>query len=201
MNWLAHAYLSEPDIHFRLGNVLADLVSPTELSGMCEPFRRGVNLHRRIDAFTDTHPTVLRSRSRLQGEQRRFAGIIIDVYYDHLLALDWEQHSPELLESFAHDFYKEAQAQQASLPSEARWVLERMIQEDRLTSYRDVEGVYSALKRLSERISVRLGRSVALESAVPQLLDESHVLARDFDEFFPSLKRHVESLPQGDIGA
>ncbi|WP_395734591.1 hypothetical protein [Prosthecobacter sp.] len=60
MNWLAHLYLSEPEVEFRVGNLLPDWVGPWEMVGLAEGFQRGIARHRRIDAFTDAHPVVRR---------------------------------------------------------------------------------------------------------------------------------------------
>lgn len=65
MNWLAHVFHSEPEVEFRLGNPLADIVRGKELRRMSPGFRLGALRHRQIDAFTDAHPVVKRSRSRV----------------------------------------------------------------------------------------------------------------------------------------
>jgi acyl carrier protein phosphodiesterase len=200
VNWLAHLYLSEPAIEFRLGNLLADLVTAEETAGLGEDFCRGVRRHRAIDAFTDAHPVVRQSRARLNGAHRRFAGILVDVFYDHLLAAGWDRHSDELLESFTAGFHTEARASSLALPPLAARVLQRMIAEDRLASYAGIEGVYAALQRLSEHLSERLGRPCVLAEGMPQLLAHREALAADFHQFFPELKSHVAGLPQSEAG-
>jgi acyl carrier protein phosphodiesterase len=80
VNWLAHVFLSEPDVEFRLGNLLADIVRGEELRRMSPDFQRGVLRHMQIDAFTDAHPLVKRSRSRISPESRRFSGVLVDVF-------------------------------------------------------------------------------------------------------------------------
>ena len=82
MNWLAHVFLSEQNLEFRLGNLLADIVRGEQRSGMSADFLRGVQCHQAIDSFTDSHPLVRRSRARIGAEQRRFSGVLVDVFYD-----------------------------------------------------------------------------------------------------------------------
>ncbi len=81
LNWLAHVFLSEPDVEFRLGNLLADIVRGEELRRMSAGFQRGVQKHKQIDAFTDSHPLVKRSRSRSERRvpsfQRRARGCFL----------------------------------------------------------------------------------------------------------------------------
>ena len=85
VNWLVHVFLSKPDIEFRLGNLLADLVKGRDRAAMPSLFLEGVRQHQRIDAFTDTHPVVRRSRARIGGDYGHARGILVDVFYDHFL--------------------------------------------------------------------------------------------------------------------
>src|SRR4026208_598678 len=105
MNWLAHLYLSEPTPAFRIGNLLPDLVPASELVDLPGDFRRGVEQHRRIDAFTDSHPIVRRSMNRVSPPFRRFAGVLVDVFYDHILAREWNSFSSGPLSEFAQEVY------------------------------------------------------------------------------------------------
>src|SRR5262249_24110257 len=76
---------------FRLGNLLADLVKGRDRASMSPAFLEGVRQHHAIDVFTDAHQTVHRSRARIGGDFPHATGILVDVFYDHFLALDWEQ--------------------------------------------------------------------------------------------------------------
>ena len=93
MNWLAHVFLSEPNVEFRLGNLLADLVRGDARAAVSAEFARGAEQHKRIDAYTDAHPIVRRSRARIRTEYRRFSGVLVDVFYDYFLANDWSRYS------------------------------------------------------------------------------------------------------------
>src|SRR3954463_9153752 len=105
MNWLAHLFLSQPDPAFRVGNLLPDLLPISALSDLAPEILRGVRQHRRIDAFTDTHPVVRRSINRLNPPLRRFGGIVVDVFYDHFLSRDWERYSKVPLSNFIGEIY------------------------------------------------------------------------------------------------
>ena len=194
MNWLAHVFLSPPEIEFRLGNLLADLVKGKQRAEMSAGFLRGVRRHQAIDAFTDFHPIVHQSRARLGGEFRHTTGILVDVFYDHFLALSWERYSAEPLEAFTAKLYADIRTQLAIFPAEAQAGLDRMINEDRLGSYRTIEGITQTLRRVSQRLAARVGRDFGLESGVAELLANFDGLANDFAEFFPLLQAHVGTL-------
>jgi len=92
MNWLAHLYLSEPKVEFRLGNVMTDVLKGHRWPGMSDDFLAGIDCHHEIDYFTDRNAIVDRSKSRLKGNPR-LRGIVMDVYYDYLLTLHWANYS------------------------------------------------------------------------------------------------------------
>jgi len=191
MNWLAHAFLSPEAGDFRLGNLLADMVRGADRLEMSEAFRRGAACHQRIDLFTDAHEIVRRSRERVAPVNRRFAGILVDIFYDHFLARDWQLYCDETLRDFTNAVYADLRVIQPSLRGEASEVVERMIEEDRLASYETVDGIAAALHRLSARFVARRGRSFDIASAVRDLVDQHVELASDFASFFPELQRFL----------
>lgn len=188
MNWLAHVFLSEPDIEFRLGNLLADIVRGEELRRMSAGFQRGVQKHKQIDAFTDAHPLVKRSRARVSPEFRRFSGVLVDVFYDHLLATRWNDYSPIVLDAFTAKFYADIESSSIELPTSARVTLDRIIRHDLLGAYRGMEGVERSLRRLSAYLSSRWRREFALEKGVSDLIARRDEFDADFAEFFPQLQ-------------
>jgi acyl carrier protein phosphodiesterase len=196
MNWLAHLLLSPPDTEFQLGNLLADFVRGTERERMSAGFRDGVRCHLRIDAFTDEHPIMHRSKGRLDPRFRRFAGIIMDVFYDYLLARHWDRFCDQSLREFTRHFHRLALPHAPALPRDAAWILQRMIEEDRLYSYREIGGVELALSRLSNRLNARFHRGICLQDAVPALLACEAALEQDFLEFFPELVKASRTGPR-----
>jgi len=191
MNWLAHVFLSEPDVECRLGNLLADRIKGKARAGLSARFQRGLKCHQAIDAFTDYHPVVGRSTARIAQEHHPFAGILVDVFYDHFLAKNWDQYATVPLDRFTAELYESMRAYPIDLPAEAADTLRRIIAEDRLGSYRHVAGIEAVLRRLSARLTERLNRPFALERAISELTTHAESLERDFAEFFPALQAQV----------
>ncbi len=187
MNWLAHLYLSEPETEFRLGNLLADQVKGAERLRMSPAFLRGMTCHQVIDAFAESHPIVKCSRQRIGPEQRRFSGILVDVFYDHFLARDWLHFSTIPLAQFNQEAYRAFTPHISALPEEARITVERIIEHDWLTSYREIAGIEDVLQRLSGRLTERLQRPMSLHSAVKDLRTHYGEFENDFQKFFPDL--------------
>ena len=187
MNWLAHLYLSEPDPAFRIGNLLPDMAPPGVLAGLPEAYQAGIARHRRIDRFTDAHPVVRESVGRFAPPLRRFGGILTDIFYDHFLARDWSHYSDVPLTDFTRDFYRSVPAHRRHLPPDARRVFFYMRAGDWLASYREVDGIRDALRRLSHRFR----RPVELAPATKVLEDHYDAFHNDFRRFFPDLRAHL----------
>ncbi|MFO0851190.1 MAG: ACP phosphodiesterase [Gemmataceae bacterium] len=189
MNLLAHALLAGEDPDAVVGNLIADFIRPADLDSLPPGVRRGVLLHRHIDGFTDRHPVVQRSIARIGGRWGWFSGILIDVYYDHILAAGWDRFHDQPLRAFVDGVHEVLTAQLADVPADAGQILRGFVAADRLASYASADGITDALARLSDRIAARLPkRAVRLEEAVPDLLGSHQELAEDFETFFPAVR-------------
>lgn len=187
MNWLAHVFLSPPDIEFQLGNLLADFVRGAERERMSARFKEGVQCHMEIDAFTDAHPLVQRSKARIEPRFRRFAGVLVDIYYDHLLARSWERFSEVPLREFTSNFQARALDYTPSLSPEVASNLQRMMENDRFWRYREKSGIQLVLQQLSGRLNLRWNRDIRLHEALPSIVACDQEFEGDFETFFPEL--------------
>ncbi|HVF84396.1 MAG TPA: ACP phosphodiesterase [Abditibacteriaceae bacterium] len=183
MNWLAHLLLSEPTPAFRIGNMLPDMLRLSDLNAMPTEFQCGIARHRAIDAFTDSHPVVRRSIERIQPPFRRWGGVLVDVFYDHFLARDWPLYSLVPLDDFAQQIYRDFDLCREHLPPQLRAQFQQMKYDDWLCSYREIDGIETALRR----IEGRLRKPFALHQATRELENNYDELADDFREFFPQL--------------
>lgn len=183
VNHLAHFLLSGSSPEALAGSLLGDFVKGRVSDSYHPPVRDAILLHRRIDAFTDSHPVVARSRHRISSGRRRYAGILVDLFYDHFLARSWEVHAAVSLPDFCAAVYAGLDAGRDLLPERAARMATRMAAEDWLISYREVDGITAALARVSRCLS----RPNDLGDATEELLGSYSALTADFDEFFPCL--------------
>lgn len=187
MNYLAHLYLAEPTPPSLLGNLMADSVKGSNLSFLPEAVQAGVRMHRRVDAFTDCHPLVQRSISRISKNWGWYSGILIDVFYDHLLATSWNRYSNESLRDDIDRFHSQLLEGVPLVPS-SREMIESLIGNDRLYSYSTTAGIADALTWIAQRLLERMpNREIHLERALPELVACRSVLEVDFHEFFAEL--------------
>lgn len=181
MNYLAHLYLAERTGTSFTGNFLGDFVRG-RLDGRFTPeIEAGIRLHRRIDSYSDSHPLLMRTRARFDPPYRRYAGILLDVYFDHLLARHWPEFHSEPMPRFAR---RAVRAMRDDWPGAAPFPVERLERlPELLCSYARPRGVETALRR----VDARLSRPSPLPHALPVLIARDAALDRAFRDFFPEL--------------
>lgn len=189
MNFLAHIYLSGENDKLMIGNFIGDFVKGRNLSEQFEPeIVQGIEIHRAIDAFTDTHPIVSLSKKRLWPKYRHYAAVIVDVYYDHFLAKNWSEYHALSLPDFAQKTYQTLQTNFDLLPDRVQQMLPYMVRGNWLVGYSYVEGIHRALTGMSQRTTY-VSR---MDEAVNDLREHYDLFEKEFREFFPALKEHVE---------
>ena len=187
MNYLAHLFLADDTAESRIGNMLGDFVTPeTELQFSPE-IRKGIALHRAVDKFTDSHPIFLRSKSRISDDFRLLKGIMIDIFYDHFLAKNWENYADQPLELFAEEVYHQFSNHFEMLPPRMQHMMPVMIRGNWLVTYREIRGIAWVLKGMSGRIS----RPNILHRGIHSLTGKYAEFETDFVEFFAALQQFV----------
>lgn len=83
MNYLAHLYLAKDSTETMIGGILGDFVKGGAKDQYPHKIKKGIELHRKIDSYTDSHPRTRASRRLYRSPWRRFAGIIVDLCNDH----------------------------------------------------------------------------------------------------------------------
>ena len=194
MNFLAHFVLSGDDDELRLGNLLGDVVKGRvehyDHPGASERMRTGIRLHRTIDSYSDAHPVVRRSKQRIAARYGRLSGVIVDVYYDHVLAREWRTHGEGDLKVFADDVYRTLHENVMRLPEQVHPLVYAMSRGDWLVGYADIAHVAGTLRNMARRNRVAAGIGTAAE----ELARDYEAVATDFAEFFPELRRHCAAF-------
>ncbi|QXW31123.1 DUF479 domain-containing protein [Aeromonas sanarellii] len=189
MNFLAHLHLAAHTQSSLTGNLLGDFVKGPLPSGLPAPFDEGIWLHRKIDAFTDTHPAHRAAVTGFEAPWRRFGGILVDMLYDHWLSLHWRQFSPQPLPRFLHQSYGQLLADHHRLPDGLPPALRCMAEQDWIASYQHRAGLGQAL----DGIGRRLRRPMPLGDAL-LTLDQARWAEAEhaFLRFYPELMRFCE---------
>ena len=192
MNYLAHLLLAENTPESRIGNLLGDFVKgqiDIKNSSYNEVIVKGIRTHYKVDFFTDKHEIFKQSKQRIYQSQGRFSSVLVDVFYDHFLANHWQLFSSEKLETFADKIYITLQKSHHLLPQKLQLILPRIILENWLVSYRQIEGI----KRTCTRLGQRIKRANNCAIAHHDLRVNYQELEADFLTFFPQLVKYVDT--------
>lgn len=161
-----------------IGNLSGDLVKgPLGRHSLHPRVADGVRRHRRVDGLTDSHPEFRHLLGLFPRGHRRFAGIVLDVYFDHLLSMHWRRFCSLPRREFLDAVYRTLSDNPALLPPELAAVAGRWVSADWLDVYASREGIDAVLGRVSRRFRrpAPLQEAASVLDAQPQLL-ERHFL-------------------------
>lgn len=183
MNYLAHLHLGGQRPGQWLGSLYGDFVKG-RLQGQYDPeIEAAIQLHRSIDVFTDRHPLVDIALSRFTVTRRRYAGIVLDVFFDHCLARDWTLYADQPLAQFTSDVYR-VLSSEPQLPERLAQIAPHMVAHDWLGSYEDFDVLAQVLRGISRRLS----KPEELAGAMQELRVLYEPLSDDFRLFYPQLQ-------------
>lgn len=188
MNYLAHLYLSGDDNAIKIGNFIADHVKGKNVLRYSEGIQRGIRLHRHIDSYTDQHPVVRRGVERLKARHGKYAGVVVDMYYDHLLAANWHQFATSKLTDFTTEAYLLLLRNFFKLPGRTKFLLPFIVKRDWLASYGDLNFLDRAFHGLSRRTPYES----EMKTAVEDLTRHYSEFKNEFELFFPDIIAFVE---------
>lgn len=190
MNYLAHLLLADDSDASRIGNLLGDFargaipdlerVYPTEVV-------RGIRMHRAVDRFTDSHQVFGQARVLLAPQRRRFAGVVVDLFYDHFLCMHRGDYSEMPLKEFIESVYRALDGHPEWLAGRLAQAFPMMRDEDWLSRYATLEGMEYILYRVSRR-SPRVGK---IAGGIDDLRENYTAFENLFHEFMPDLLEFV----------
>ena len=184
MNFLAHIYLSEDNDLIKIGNFMADGIRGKQFENYHSDIQKGIILHRFIDTYTDSHAVFRKSTKRLHPKYHHYAGVIIDVFYDHFLAKNWNRYSDEKLEDFVARFYQSLQDNYNLLSERTQGMMPYMIEQNWLVSYQSIEGIHKILTQMDNRTK----NESKMRFASNELQEFYDDFETEFTTFFDDLK-------------
>jgi acyl carrier protein phosphodiesterase len=191
MNFLAHIYLSKERPKIMVGNFIGDFVKGKHFSDQFETeIAKGIELHRAIDEFTDRHPIVHQSKSRLRPKYHHYSGVIVDVFYDHFLSKYWSDYHSIPLTNFAANTYTTLKDHYSILPDDVKYMLPYMIKDNWLVNYGHLNGIGQALRGISRRTRY----DSKMNESVVELEKYYEEFKTEFRGFFLHLNAHAEAF-------
>lgn len=151
-------------------NLNGDFVRGRDLSHFPEKLEQGIILHRMIDDYIDHHPIVLELLHKLYEPLPKVAGIAVDLYFDHILAKEWDKFHSKPLDKFIDEFYEATLENETHYPERFKLMLSRMKEKNWLYQYQFEYGLMKACKGVSSRISF------------PNVLDTAHRVFKTYEK-------------------
>lgn len=190
MNFLAHIYLSGENELIKIGNFVADSVRGKQYLDYPIDIQKGIKLHREIDTYTDQHPIWRQTKKPLVPRYNHYAAVLVDMYYDHFLAQQWDTYCNIPLEVYAATFYESLERNYAVLPPKVQQFLPILLKENWLMLYQDIEGLKYILTKMDSRTKGISKMSYGTE----ELLLHYDKFSLDFQVFFEELQLHLKKF-------
>ncbi len=195
MNYLAHLYLAKDSDELIVGNFIGDFVKGKLKNQYIRPIMRGIILHRKIDFYTDSNTVFRQSKLLISRKRRKFAGVILDIFFDHFLSLNWSDYSKEPMDEFVSRVCRALEKYREILPPEAKRILPAIRERNWLGRYSNIKDLESVFKGLSARLS----RENPLPGSEEELIINYNGFERNFRIFFPQLIKFTQSLKKTDL--
>lgn len=190
MNYLAHIALSQPNSYSLVGNLLGDFCKGVQIDMLPQAVRQGLANHRAVDHFTDHHPLVRNAKTHFSAQRRRFAGITLDMLFDHFLIRHWPAFYSQPFAAVKQQIYSDIAAAEHLMPPAMAATMRNVYQKDWFASYEQLPSLGYALDRIAQRIRFTNQFSGVIEEIEPVYSKLEH----DFLQFYPQLQQHVQQL-------
>ncbi len=171
-------------------NLFGDYVKGSDLSAYSKPVQEGIRLHRQIDSYIDHHPDVLKLMHTMYQDLPKVTGIAIDLFFDHLLASNWNEYHSQPYDDFIKTFYQSKSQYESEFSEQYLFMFERMKEYNWLHYYQFHEGLEKACVGLSQRISFAsdlnkapdlfLERKVDIEQCFEKFMHDARIFFNDY---------------------
>ena len=188
MNYLAHIFLSGRNSKIQIGNFIGDAVKGRSYNEYPDEIRSGILLHRAIDDFTDNHPLIKKITQEMKPSFGRYSGVLLDIYFDYLLASGFRHYSGASLSKFSKRFYFAMVRNRKHLPERIRRFMWHFMWTDRLGKYATINGIRESLSIMFHVRHI----SISVDDAVEYLEAHEKELRIYFQSFFAELQKFCD---------
>ncbi|WP_445455129.1 acyl carrier protein phosphodiesterase [Flavobacterium sp. HNIBRBA15423] len=191
MNFLAHIYLSGDNDLIKIGNFMADGIKGDNYNDFPKDIKKGILLHRAIDSFTDTHPIFRKSKHRLHEKYGHYSGVIMDIFYDHFLAKNWNNYSSIPLDTYVSKFYHLLDTNFDKLTLKIQKMYPNMVKQNWLLSYASIDGIGTILYQMDYRTQ--------FQSKMQYAVEELQLFYDDFEQEFTIFFEDIQKMASEKI--
>ncbi|MFV0304805.1 MAG: ACP phosphodiesterase [Moheibacter sp.] len=190
MNFVAHQFLSFHKTEIQLGNLYGEIVRGKDYLKFDTEIQKGILLHREIDTFTDAHDIVKNSTKIFHPKYGKYAPVIVDVLYDHLLIKNWNYYTDQSYTDFVTECYNLFRLKLDTFPKNLKYIIQHLLNYDWFHNYKSLNGIQQTLKGISQRSKFQNN----IYQATYEFVENEKELNSDFNEFFPLLINHCQKF-------
>jgi len=190
MNILVHYILSDRNEELVAGNVVVDFIKGNKMPEFSPMVKKGIELHRVIDTFSDNHPAVRETWALLQSDFGHYGRVITDIYYDHFLFKHWKEHSEFTFEDDLEFLYASLKKHAPTFPPKVRRMVAKIWALQWPLKYTDMAGLYQVFRSMSKRVAFEN----KFELSVQVLQNNYNQIDDQFCRFFPELREHSNAV-------
>lgn len=184
MNYIAHLHIAKQTNTSLLGSFLGDFVKGSQLDTLPDALRIGVTLHRKVDVFTDAHEEVARLKSHFPDGLRKMSGVVLDIYFDHLLMQHWSAYASEPVEELFDLFYQDLDKHKVSPSTRYERVKQSLLAHQWLRHYIERSQCHGAFVSIEQRLKNKI---VFADDAMAHLNAQHDDIEQAFQRFYPHL--------------
>ncbi|GAB2691910.1 ACP phosphodiesterase [Aliiglaciecola aliphaticivorans] len=174
-----------------MGNFLGDFVKGSNLDHLPTSLQHGIRLHRKIDSYTDNHPVVKSLRKQFSANLRRMSGVMIDIYFDHLLSLHWPSFTVQPQQVVLSAFYQQLKEEPSKHSQHFASVRAGLLKHQWLQNYNERKSCLGAYQQIEKR----LNRRIEFAQEGYQFMNLYHAqIEQDFLAFYPELIHYVQTV-------
>ncbi len=184
MNYLAHAYLSFGDPQVVTGNLISDFVKGRKKYDYPPRILAGIELHRAIDSYTDTHPINKEISAIFRPVYGLYSSAFVDIVYDHFVALEIATNGDAHLLNFSEEVYSSVDKYVHMLPDSFNNIFPFMKEYNWLYNYQYGWGIEKSIAGLVHRAKYMSDS----KSAFRLFENKYDEFKRAYEAFFPGLR-------------
>lgn len=188
MNYLGHLYLTRKFQEFTYGNFIGDFIKGKKVFDLPTNDRIGVELHRKIDSYTDQHLITKKTKRIFSSQFGHYSGILVDMYFDHILAKKWSIYHSSDLVNFAENQYHVLDERVNDMPEMCSYMYSYFKKDNWLTRYIYLDGTVQSLSGMTKRFGFKSDLSLSKELFVENELE----IEANFDDFIVSISQYIE---------
>lgn len=187
MNFIINAFKAEESRDRILGVLLTELSKISNYKKFNNDVIEGIILNKKIKTLAIEHPRMHTSMNRLRMKNKKNNFAIIEVFFDHFLAKNWESFSNEPYDVFAAKIHNALIKNLTSLPNSTIAKFPEILSKSWLDNYKTIDGVHTIIRKLTH--TSRLG--VNSEESIFDLMENYSSFQNDFMFFMKDMEKET----------